>query len=173
MRRKMPAAGVGSCRLVGTVLVFPRRRLNLQATGATRAAIATSSAHPPHPSLNLSPSTALRIAALLGFLAVALGAFGAHALKESLARSGLTPVWEKAVLYHLAHAVVLLLLASRPPLPAVAWALFFAGIVIFSGSLYVLAFTGIRWLGAVTPIGGLCLLGGWLALALGVWKSPP
>ena len=105
-----------------------------------------------------------RIAAIMGFLGVALGAFGAHMLKDLLARNGLAHVWEKAVLYHLVHAVMLLVLASRTVVPALAWTLFFAGIVIFSGSLYLLAATNVRWFGAITPIGGLCLLAGWLAL---------
>ena len=107
-----------------------------------------------------------RIAAIVGFLGVALGAFGAHAMKDLLARNGLTSVWEKAVLYHLVHAVVLLVIASRPVVMGLPWILFFAGIVIFSGSLYLLAALNVRWLGAITPIGGLCLLAGWLALAL-------
>jgi uncharacterized membrane protein YgdD (TMEM256/DUF423 family) len=110
--------------------------------------------------------TLFRIAAALGFLAVALGAFGAHGLKDLLARNGTAAIWEKAVFYHLIHAVVLLFLASRPVVIVGAWWLFFAGILIFSGSLYILAFTGLKWLGAITPIGGLCLLGGWLWLAI-------
>ena len=107
-----------------------------------------------------------RIAAIMGFLGVALGAFGAHALNELLARNGLTGVWEKAVLYHLVHAVVMLVAASRPAVPGIVWTLFFVGVLIFSGSLYVLAVTNLRWLGAITPLGGLCLLAGWLLLAI-------
>ncbi len=109
---------------------------------------------------------AIRISAIVGFLAVALGAFGAHALKEHLAALQMTNVWEKAVLYHLVHAVVLLFLASRPTFPRLSWSLFLAGIILFSGSLYVLAFTGVKWLGAITPLGGLCLLAGWLCIAI-------
>jgi len=97
---------------------------------------------------------------------VALGAFGAHALKDHLAALNMTDVWQKAVLYHLVHAVVLLLLAGRPTFPRLPWSLFFIGIIVFSGSLYLLAGTGIRWLGAITPLGGLCLLAGWLVLAI-------
>lgn len=107
-----------------------------------------------------------RIAALAGFLGVALGAFGAHALKELLARNGLAGIWEKAVMFHLIHAVVLLVLASRNPLPLLAWWLVFAGVVLFSGSLYVYAACGFRPMVFVTPVGGLCLLAGWLTLAL-------
>jgi uncharacterized membrane protein YgdD (TMEM256/DUF423 family) len=104
---------------------------------------------------------ATRIAAALGFLAVALGAFGAHGLKGLLAQNGLTAVWEKAVFYHFIHAVMLFVLAERKPFPAVAWWSFLAGIGFFSGSLYLLALTNVHWLGAVTPVGGLCLLFGW------------
>ena len=115
----------------------------------------------------MNAATAFRIAAVLGFLAVALGAFGAHGLKDLLMRNGTLSIWEKAVLYHIVHAIVLLFLASRAPLPDVAIWLFFVGVVVFSGSLYLLAFTGMKWLGAITPIGGLCLLGGWLTLVIG------
>jgi len=104
---------------------------------------------------------ATRIAAALGFLAVALGAFGAHGLKAQLAQNDLTAVWEKAVFYHFIHAVMLFVLAERKPFPAVAWWSFLAGIGFFSGSLYLLALTNFHWLGAVTPVGGLCLLFGW------------
>jgi uncharacterized membrane protein YgdD (TMEM256/DUF423 family) len=70
------------------------------------------------------------------------------------------------VLYHLTHAVALLFVASRNPLPLATWILFVAGICLFSGSLYVMAITQWRWLGPVTPLGGLCLLAGWAALAV-------
>lgn len=109
---------------------------------------------------------AFRLSAIFGFLAVALGAFGAHGLKDLLARHGTTAIWETAALYHLVHSAVLLFVAGREPLRRAAWSLFAAGILIFSGSLYLLAFTNVRWLGAITPIGGLCLLAGWLALAV-------
>ncbi len=114
----------------------------------------------------MTSSLAFRISALFGFLAVALGAFGAHGLKALLARHDTTAIWETAALYHLVHSAVLLLVAGREPLSRGAWGLFAAGILIFSGSLYLLAVTNVRWLGAITPLGGLCLLAGWLALAL-------
>lgn len=113
----------------------------------------------------MSSTFAFRVAALLGFAAVALGAFGAHGLKETLAHLHTEEIWKTASLYHLVHAAVLLLIAQRTPLRTSAALLFMAGIFIFSGSLYVLAFTGLGWLGAVTPIGGVCLLAGWLLLA--------
>ena len=116
----------------------------------------------------MDAGTALRLSATTGFLAVALGAFGAHGLKEVLARHAAADIWETAVLYHLVHAVVLLVLAWRPPVPLLAWRLFAVGVLIFSGSLYILALTNVRWLGAITPLGGLCLLAGWLALA---WRG--
>ena len=104
------------------------------------------------------------------FLAVAAGAFGAHALRARLGPE-LLAVWETGARYQMYHALALLavaMAAGRAPgggWAAAAW-LFAAGIVLFSGSLYLLAFTGIRWLGAITPLGGLCFLGGWIALAL-------
>jgi uncharacterized membrane protein YgdD (TMEM256/DUF423 family) len=109
-------------------------------------------------------SILFRLAAALGFLAVALGAFGAHTLKGTLAANDTTEVWNTAVLYHFIHAIALLVLATLPATARAASGLFVAGIVIFSGSLYVLALTNIRWLGAITPLGGLCFLAGWLTL---------
>ena len=114
-------------------------------------------------------TTLFRIAAGLCFLAVALGAFGAHALKETLATHAMTDVWSKAVTYHFVHALGLLLLATLPGANRLPATLLLAGLVLFSGSLYLLALTSIRWLGAITPFGGLCFLGGWLSLL--VW--PP
>jgi len=110
--------------------------------------------------------TAVRTAAILGLLAVALGAFGAHALKETLATNGTTAIWEKAVFYHFIHAIMLYVLATRSQSVSCAWWCFLAGILIFSGSLYLLAFTNARWLGAITPLGGVSFLCGWLGLAL-------
>jgi uncharacterized membrane protein YgdD (TMEM256/DUF423 family) len=108
---------------------------------------------------------AIRIAAIMGLLAVALGAFGAHGLKEILAQHSTTAIWEKAVLYHFIHTVMLFLLALRRPVPSGPWLSFLAGIVIFSGSLYLLAVSNVKWLGAITPLGGLSFLAGWLWLA--------
>ena len=105
------------------------------------------------------PSTTL--AAILGFTGVALGAFGAHGLKDVLAANGTAAIWQTAVLYQLVHAVASLWAAERRPVVARLWA---AGIVLFSGSLYALALTNIRWLGAITPVGGVLFLIGWALL---------
>ncbi len=100
---------------------------------------------------------------------MALGAFGAHALKGTLEANTTTDVWNKAVLYHFVHALALLVLAVLPAVSRSASSLFVAGIVLFSGSLYLLALTNVKWLGAITPLGGLCFLAGWVCLV--VW--PP
>jgi uncharacterized membrane protein YgdD (TMEM256/DUF423 family) len=109
-----------------------------------------------------------RIAAALCFLAVALGAFGAHSLKGVLQANGTADIWSKAVLYHIAHAVALVALALHSANRGACY-LLMAGVLIFSGSLYLLAITNVRWLGAITPIGGLCFLAGWAWLFL----APP
>ena len=108
-------------------------------------------------------------------LGVILGAFGAHGLRARLSPEMLV-VFETGVRYHLIHALGLLAVAgaaSRWPgsYVSIAGYLFVAGIFIFSGSLYVLAITGIRWLGAITPIGGVCLIVGWGLLAGGVLRA--
>src|SRR6266481_7852443 len=102
-----------------------------------------------------------RIAAVLCFLAVALGAFGAHSLRSTLETHGMLDVWNKAVLYHFIHAMALLVLAFCGTINRGAWWLLFTGIFLFSGSLYLMALTNLRWLGAVTPVGGLCFFAGW------------
>ena len=118
----------------------------------------------------------LQLAGLFGALGVAIGAFGAHALHDTLVRAGRLDTFETAVRYQFYHALALLavgvLWAARPELRAlgttgVLWA---GGIVVFSGSLYALCFTGITKLGAVAPVGGLLLLGGWISLLLAVRK---
>jgi uncharacterized membrane protein YgdD (TMEM256/DUF423 family) len=119
--------------------------------------------------------TFLIFGCIFSFLGVALGAFGAHALKQKLSPE-LLQVFEVGVRYQMYHAFALFV---------VAWALhswniagaaasgwwFIAGIVLFSGSLYALALTDIKWLGAVTPLGGLSFLIGWLWLAWNVWRG--
>jgi uncharacterized membrane protein YgdD (TMEM256/DUF423 family) len=114
----------------------------------------------------MTSTPATRIAAAMGLLAVALGAFGAHGLKDLLTQNGSAAIWEKAVFYHFIHAVMLFVLAERKPFLAAAWWSFLIGIFFFSGSLYLLAATNALWLGAVTPIGGGSFLFGWVWLAL-------
>jgi uncharacterized membrane protein YgdD (TMEM256/DUF423 family) len=109
----------------------------------------------------LKNGTTSRLSALLGFLAVAFGAFGVHSLKTLLAQNGTTAIWEKAAFYHFIHAVMLFVLAERKPFQPGPWWCFLIGIFFFSGSLYVLAATNILWLGAITPIGGVSFLIGW------------
>jgi uncharacterized membrane protein YgdD (TMEM256/DUF423 family) len=115
----------------------------------------------------------LALGAAAGFSAVAFGAFGGHGLRKKLAEApdGAKRLewWQTAASYHLAHALAIglaALVAERVPgawAPGAAWA-FLAGIALFSGSLYVMALTGFRKLGAVTPLGGLALLAGWACL---------
>jgi uncharacterized membrane protein YgdD (TMEM256/DUF423 family) len=103
----------------------------------------------------------IRIAALMGFVAVALGAFGAHALAKVLEDNMTAEIWRTAVFYHFIHAVMLFMLAQRQPLKSGPWLCFLGGILIFSGSLYLLAITNMKWLGMITPIGGVSFLAGW------------
>jgi uncharacterized membrane protein YgdD (TMEM256/DUF423 family) len=116
------------------------------------------------------------LGALLACLAVGAGAFGAHGLRGRLP-TDLLETFETAARYHLYHALALLAVAwvaARWPsgaATAAGW-LFLIGIVLFSGSLYVLSLTGTRWLGAITPLGGAAFLAGWLALAWAAWRGP-
>ena len=114
---------------------FPARRIVI----ASSFVIRHSSFVIPMP-----PTTATRLAALAGFLAVALGAFGAHGLKAVLEKNATLAVWQTAALYHLVHAVVLLVLAQKATVARVPFALFGAGIAVFSGSLYTLAVTNLK-----------------------------
>jgi len=114
--------------------------------------------------------TFLLIGALAAFLAVAFGAFGAHALRARLSPEMLA-VFETGVRYQMYHALALLLVAATIPrfggwLVLTAGWLMIVGIILFSGSLYALALTGVTTLGAITPIGGLAFLGGWACLAV-------
>jgi uncharacterized membrane protein YgdD (TMEM256/DUF423 family) len=111
------------------------------------------------------------VASLLLGLAVMLGAFGAHALRSRL-DTYLMGIYEKAVFYHFVHALGILIVSVMPragilPAGSSSWVcvLLTAGILIFSGSLYLLAITGVRALGAITPIGGLSFIAGWFLLA--------
>ena len=117
----------------------------------------------------------LLLAGVNGFLGVLLGAFGAHGLRGSLANAAdgarRIEVWETAARYQMIHALALAVVAylstrTTGNIPNLAGYLFQAGILIFSGSLYALSLTGVRALGAITPIGGLCLLAGWGAFVM-------
>lgn len=127
------------------------------------------------PELNPAARRTLTLAALAGALAVMTGAFGAHALRAKLTPD-LLAVWQTALQYHFWHALALgligVLTLHRPDsraLRSAGW-LMLLGLLLFSGSLYALALTGVRGLGAVTPLGGLAFIGGWLALAWAVWR---
>ncbi len=117
----------------------------------------------------------LVIGAVNAFLSVAAGAFGAHALKARLPQD-LQVIFETGARYHMYHALGLLAVAYAAHrfggglVSAAGW-LFIAGIVLFSGSLFLLALSGIKILGAVAPIGGVCFLAGWACLAVAAWRS--
>ncbi|WP_167614221.1 DUF423 domain-containing protein [Maribellus sediminis] len=119
--------------------------------------------------------TILMTASVLLAMAVAAGAFGAHALKTHLSAEMLQ-TWKTAVDYHFYHALGLLLigvLAFVMPDVNFKWPgiFLFAGILLFSGSLYTMALSGIKTLGAITPIGGLCFIAGWLILLITIWRK--
>lgn len=115
------------------------------------------------------------IGAVSGALSVVLGAFGAHALRDTLTAQ-LLDTFETGVRYEIYHAFAILAVAlaltrwSSNLIPIAGW-LFLAGTILFSGSLYLLALTGTRWLGAITPLGGVAFIAGWVLLAVGVWQS--
>lgn len=121
----------------------------------------------------------LRISALMGFLAIFFGARGAHggpdSLYQKLVDTNELAHWQTAVQYHMLHAVVLVALAlctSEKVNLKWAWRLVLAGILLFSGSLYAQAYFGIPWLSKMTPIGGLCLMAGWAAIAIAAKMKP-
>ena len=113
--------------------------------------------------------------AAFGFLSVALGAFGAHSLKNVLDDYGKS-IYEKAVMYQMFHTMALFAVAGlhhstkKTSLSVAAWG-FFLGILLFSGSLYLMAVTGMKWLGAITPVGGMAFLFGWFWFGFSILKT--
>lgn len=118
----------------------------------------------------------LRTAAILGALSVILGAFAAHGLRDRLSPESLSVFMtgERYQFYHVFALLAAGIIWRERPVPQVRWSarLFVAGIILFSGSLYLLAVTGIRWLGAITPLGGTCFIAGWMALFFALLKRP-
>lgn len=131
----------------------------------------------------MGPGMVLKIAAVLGGLAVGLGAFGAHGLKGRVAAGTLDPalleVFKTGVQYHFYHALAILAVGCAgagllsPRGAAVAVVAWLIGVVVFSGSLYLMTFTGARWLGAITPIGGVAFIVGWVALFVAAFARQP
>lgn len=119
----------------------------------------------------------IQIAAILGACAVAIGAFGAHGLKEILAETGRAETFETGVKYHFYHSLAIFLIGItalvKPEWKKLGTAalLMIAGILVFSGSLYILSLTGVTWLGAITPLGGVAFILGWIFVFLSARKN--
>ncbi|HCN73364.1 MAG TPA: DUF423 domain-containing protein [Pusillimonas sp.] len=114
------------------------------------------------------------LGALMMLIGVGAGAFGAHGLKRVLSADMLA-IWQTAVLYQLVHALGIILIAALSTriggtLPGWTGLIMFAGIVLFSGSLYILALSGVKWLGAVTPLGGVAFIVAWALLMIAAWR---
>ena len=123
----------------------------------------------------MTPRDLLLAGVAASLLGVAAGAFGAHALSGRVPEEMLT-IFETGVRYQMYHGLALVALAAvaarwPDPLWGLAGVLFAVGIVVFSGSLYTLAVTGVRWLGAVTPVGGLAFLAGWAVAGVAGWRA--
>ena len=118
----------------------------------------------------------LVLGSINALLVVLIGAFGAHGLKDKLTVENMT-IYHTAVQYHFYHAVGLMLVGliawHIPASPYIRWSawLMIMGIILFSGSLYALSITNIRWLGAITPVGGVAFIMAWLILSIGIMKS--
>ena len=114
------------------------------------------------------------LGSILAFSAVLFGSFGAHALKETLSAYDSVQTWETAVRYQMWHALALILLSMislTQPIPKMTGPCFAIGTLLFSGSLYGLALDGSKWLGPITPLGGISLMIGWFLLAYSCFKS--
>jgi uncharacterized membrane protein YgdD (TMEM256/DUF423 family) len=116
--------------------------------------------------MKMSNRLARSLAGMLGFFGLLFGVFGAHGLRTFLESHGTAEYWRTGVLYHLVQAVALLALSGCRPVPRFAFYLILGGVTVFSGSLYALALTNLKWFGVITPVGGLGMLSGWLTLAL-------
>jgi uncharacterized membrane protein YgdD (TMEM256/DUF423 family) len=121
--------------------------------------------------------TFFMIGSILSGIAVATGAFGAHGLKNLVSAQALE-TWDKAVRYQMYHGLALLVLAwalthwpEQAKLLGIGGWLFLAGTILFSGSLYVLVLSGVKWLGAITPLGGVAFVAGWLYLVIAAWRG--
>ena len=117
------------------------------------------------------------IGSILSGIAVATGAFGAHGLKNLVSAEALE-TWDKAVHYQMVHGLALLVLAwalthwpEQAKLLGIGGWLFLAGTILFSGSLYILVLSGVKWLGAITPLGGVAFVAGWLYLVIAAWRG--
>ncbi len=122
----------------------------------------------------MNPRNTILTGAIFGFLAVAVGAFGAHALRGILEANGRIETFELATRYQFYHALALLavaLLSDKYPRVLYSGWFFLAGMVLFSGSLYILSLSGVTYWGAVTPLGGISFLAGWMTLGWAVWKQ--
>jgi uncharacterized membrane protein YgdD (TMEM256/DUF423 family) len=120
--------------------------------------------------------TFIIIAAIIGFLGVAFGAFGTHGLAATFEANGRAGTFDTATQYQMVHALTLLAVAwleSKSPNRLLRWAgyLFIVGVVLFSGSLYILSIFDVRIMGAVAPLGGAAFLGGWALLGLAAWRN--
>lgn len=123
------------------------------------------------------PRIFFMIGTILAGISVALGAFGAHGLKK-IVTPELLDTWEKAVRYQMFHALTFFALAwaltfwpEQAKLLTVGGWLFVAGVVLFSGSLYILVLSSAKWLGAITPLGGVAFVAGWICMLLAAWRS--
>ena len=122
----------------------------------------------------MNPRNTILTGAIFGFLAVAVGAFGAHALRGILEANGRIETFELATRYQFYHALALLavaILSDKYPRVLYSGWFFLAGMVLFSGSLYILSLSGVTYWGAVTPLGGISFLAGWMTLGWAAWKQ--
>jgi len=173
-----PRACIGGCAIRSGRFDggLPQPMAGPRSAAIRQGSLSSNQVTPMQTRTNPRPPPQARLAASCAFavLAIALGAFGAHGLEERLAATGHLDTWETAALYHLVHALALFALAAAGDRLRSRWAfpLWAVGIVVFSGSLYVLSVTGLGLLGAITPLGGLAFIAGWIALYWENRKGP-